>query len=173
MSDLLSRRKMLSVGTAGALAGVGLAVGSTAQAAAATCPGAMSQERYKQYVDLFNANDPRFIEFYHPEVVLELGNATLRGPQAIRDFYKEVKAHIHEKVEFTKFISDPTGIAVELPSEFKVYKDWPEPNYFRRPLKAGEVFRIISFGMYWVEDGKFRQIKSSRYKLVNDWRMEG
>jgi hypothetical protein len=27
--------------------------------------------------------------------------------------------------------------------------------------------------MYWVEDGKFRHIKSARQKLVNDWQMEG
>ena len=163
------RRHFLAAAATGAAAATASLVATPAAAAGE----AMSRERYQQYVDLFNANDPRFIEFYNPDVVLELGNATLRGPEAIRDFYREVKAHIREKVEFTKFISDPTGIAVELPSEFKVYRDWPEPNYFRRPLKAGEVFRIISFGMYWVDNGKFRQIKSARYKLVNDWRMEG
>ena len=126
-----------------------------------------------QYVNWFNANDPRFLEFYHPDVVLELGNATLKGSNAIRDFYNQVKAHIHEKVEVTHYVSDATGIAAELPSEFKVYKDWPTPNYFNRPLKAGEVFRVISLGMYQMEDGKFHHIKAARYKLVNDWRMEG
>jgi hypothetical protein len=54
-----------------------------------------------------------------------------------------------------------------------VFKDWPEPNYFRRPLKKGEVFRVVSFGLYWIDAGKFRHIKAARYKLVNDWRMEG
>jgi hypothetical protein len=34
------------------------------------------------------------------------------------------------------------------------------------------VFRVITFGLYWVEDGLFRQIKAARYKLVNDWQME-
>ena len=24
-----------------------------------------------------------------------------------------------------------------------MYKDWPEPNYFKRPLKAGEVLRVV------------------------------
>jgi len=132
----------------------------------------MTRERYLQYVDWFNANDPRFLEFYHPDVELELGNAVLQGADAIRDFYNEVKAHIHEKVEVNHFISDATGIAAELPTEFRVYNDWLEPNYFRRPLKAGEVFRVITFGLYWVEDGLFRQIKAARYKLVNDWQME-
>jgi hypothetical protein len=106
-------------------------------------------------------------------VVLELGNSTLEGSQAIRDFYTDVKAHIHEKVEVTHYIADATGIAAELPTEFKVYKDWPEPNYFKRPLKAGEVFRVVSFGLYWIDNGLFRRIKAARYKLVNDWQMEG
>ena len=67
----------------------------------------------------------------------------------------------------------PPASRAELPTEFRVYKDWAEPNYFRRPLKAGEVFRVISFGLYWIEDGLFRHIKAARYKLVNDWQMEG
>jgi hypothetical protein len=32
---------------------------------------------------------------------------------------------------------------------------------------------VVSFGLYWVENGLFRQIKAARYKLINDWRMEG
>jgi hypothetical protein len=156
-----------------------LATGSGVLASLAACtpagtkPAVMSKERYLQYVGWFNENDPRFLEFYHPDVVLELGNATLKGANAIRDFYAEVKAHIHEKVEVSHYIADATGIGAELPTEFRVYKDWPEPNFFRRPLKAGEVYRVISFGLYWIEDGLFRQIKAARYKLVNDWTMEG
>jgi hypothetical protein len=133
---------------------------------------AMPRERYLQYVDWFNANDPRFLDFYHPDVELELGNATLKGANAIRDFYTEVKAHIHEKVEVTHYVADATGIGAQLPTEFRVYRDWPEPNYFRRSLKAGEVLRVISFGLYWIDSGRFRHIKAARYKLVNDWQME-
>ncbi|HTQ37200.1 MAG TPA: nuclear transport factor 2 family protein [Steroidobacteraceae bacterium] len=162
------RRQFLASG-----AGLSLA-GATATAASAAAPAkVMSRERYLQYVQWFNANDPRFLDFYHPDVVLELGNTTLHGAKAIRDFYAEVKAHIHEKVEVTHYVADASGIGAELPTEFRVYKDWPEPNYFKRPLKAGEVFRVISFGLYWIDNGLFRQIKAARYKLVNDWKMEG
>ena len=163
------RRRFLATGAAGALAGLALPAATAATTAAS---GGMSRERYLQYVGWFNENDPRFLEFYHPDVELELGNATLRGANAIRDFYAQVKAHIHETVEVTHYIADATGIAAELPTTFRVFKDWPEPNYFRRPLKAGEVFRVTSFGLYWVENGKFRRIKAARYKLVNDWKME-
>jgi hypothetical protein len=169
-----NRRQFISNSAAGALTGLALPLaGGSATALAASPAAGMPRERYMQYVNWFNANDPRFLEFYHADVVLELGNATLRGSNAIRDFYNQVKTHIHEKVEVTHYISDATGIAAELPSEFKVYKDWPEPNYFNRPLKAGEVLRVISLGMYWMENGKFRQIKAARYKLVNNWQMEG
>lgn len=176
MSGVLpGRRRLLSTGALGAaagLAGLVLPACSARPADPAAAPAGMSRERYMQYVEWFNANDPRFIEYYHPDVVLELGASTIQGDTAIRDFYTEVKAYIHEKVEVTHFIADATGIAAELPTEFRVYKDWPEPNYFRRPLKAGEVFRVVSFGLYWVEDGLFRHIKAARYKLVNDWQME-
>lgn len=168
----VTRRSLLAAGAGTA----GLACSTLALAQgmpSAARSGGMPRDRYMQYVAWFNANDPRFLDFYHPDVELELGNATLKGANAIRDFYAQVKAHIHEKVEVTHYIADATGIAAELPTEFKVFKDWPTPNYFNRPLKAGEVFRVISFGLYWVEDGRFRQIKAARYKLVNEWRMEG
>jgi hypothetical protein len=171
----LNRRQMLSAGALGATAGLGalLASGCAPREEAPPVAAGMSKESYLQYVQWFNDNDPRFIEFYHPDVVLELGNTTITGAQAILDFYSEVKAHIKETVTVTHFVSDATGVATEIPTEFRVYKDWPEPNYFRRPLKTGEVFRVISFGLYWMEDGKFRHIKAARYKLVNDWQMEG
>jgi hypothetical protein len=171
----LNRRQMLSAGALGATAGLGalLASGCAPREEAPPVAAGMSKESYLQYVQWFNDNDPRFIQFYHPDVVLELGNTTITGAQAILDFYSEVKAHIKETVTVTHFVSDATGVATEIPTEFRVYKDWPEPNYFRRPLKTGEVFRVISFGLYWMEDGKFRHIKAARYKLVNDWQMEG
>jgi hypothetical protein len=158
-----SRRSVL-------IGGASLAAAMAPQANAAGC-GGLTRAQFLEYITLFNANDPRFIKYYHDDVVLELGTTAIRKPQGILDFYAEVKAHIREKVEVSHFVSDPTGIAAELPSEFKVYKDWPN-GFFQRPLKAGEVLRIVSFVMYWIEDGKFRHIKSARQKLVNDWRME-
>jgi len=163
-----SRRRVLTHGTAGIVSG--LAVGTPARAANAC--GGLSREQFMEYMTLFNNNDPRFIKFYHDDVILELNTTQIKTPQGIRDFYKEVKAHIHEKVEISHFVSDATGIAAELPTEFKVYKDW-ENGFFQRPLKAGHVMRTISIVLYWVQDGKFRHIKSARYKQIHDWRMEG
>ena len=167
-----SRRAFLVSGAAGVVAGAATGASlSAAPAVAATSGGGLTREQFVAYTSLFNNNEPAFIQYYHDDVVLELGAKEIRTPQGIRDFYADVKAHIREKVEVTHFVSDATGIAAEMPTEFRVYKDW-DTNFFGRPLKAGEVLRVVSFVLYWVKDGKFSRIKSARYKLVNDWRME-
>jgi hypothetical protein len=167
----LSRRGVLN-GTFAVAAGVvaGVARPSLSAGATSAC-GGLSRDEFLEYVALFNANDPRFLRYYHDDVVFELGSTVIKGAVGIRDFYMPVKAHIHEKVEVAQFISDATGIAAELPTEFRVYKDW-ESGYFQRPLKAGEVMRTVSFGFYEVKDRKFRHIRAVRYKQIHDWRME-
>ena len=164
-----SRRTLLAAGASGIISGLGAGASNSAQASN-TC-GGLSREQFMEYMTLFNNNDPSFIKFYHDDVVLELNTTEIKTPRGIRDFYKDVKAHIEEKVEVSHFVSDATGIAAELPTEFRVYKDWPD-GFFKRPLKAGEVMRTISFVLYWVQDGKFKHIKSARYKQIHDWRME-
>jgi hypothetical protein len=166
-----SRRSLLNGTVALATAAVAAAARPSVSSAATASCGGLTREEFLEYVRLFNENDPGFIRFYHDDVELELPGTVIRGATAIRDFYVPVKAHIHEKVEVTQFISDATGIAAELPTEFRVYKDW-ENGYFQRPLKKGEVMRTISFGMYEVKDRKFRRIRATRYKQLHDWRME-
>jgi hypothetical protein len=166
-----TRRAFLAAGAALAPAAVLAQARGTGPAGAPGACGGLTREQFLDYVGLFNANDPRFIRYYHDDVVLELGAREIRGASQIRDFYAGVKAHIHESVEVTHFVADATGIAAELPTEFRCYRDWSD-SFWQRPLKAGEVLRIVSFGLYWVEDGRFRRIKSARYRQINDWQME-
>jgi len=144
----------------------------SARAATEPACGGMSRERFEEYITLFNNNDPGFIQFYHDDVVLELGATSIHTPQGIADFYKNVKTYIRESLQISQFIADANGIAVELPSEFGCFKDWDD-SFWGRPIKQGEVLRIISFVLYRVEDGKFTHIKSARYKMINDWQQEG
>jgi hypothetical protein len=169
-SSGVSRRGILN-GTVALATGVVAAAVRPSVSVAATACGGLSREEFLEYVALFNANDPKFIRYYHDDVEFELPGTVIRGATAIRDFYGPVKAHIHEKVEVAQFVSDATGIAAELPTEFRVFKDW-ENGYFQRPLKAGQVMRTISFGFYEVKDRKFRRIRATRYKQIHDWRME-
>jgi len=173
-----TRRGFLAGGATGLAAGLATtplllpsALAAVPAKPAASC-GGLTREQYLEYVELFNKNDPRFIKYYHDDVEFELANAKIKGAQAIREFYAEVKAHIKETVTLTHFVSDATGVAAEIPTEFRVVKDW-ENGYFGRPLKVGMVMRIVSLGMYWVRDGRFTRIKSARLATINDWRMEG
>ncbi len=133
--------------------------------------GGMTRADYDEYLALFNANDPSFIKFYHPDVVLELNGSEVRGAQGIKDFYADVKKYISEKVEVSTFIRDGDKLAVEIPTTFEVIADWDE-SFWGVPLKKGQVLRIISWGIYDIEDGKFKKIRTARYKLVNDWQFE-
>ena len=132
----------------------------------------MTLEQFREYITLFNNNDPGFIRYYHNDVTLELGATIIRTPAGIADFYSNVKSYIKESLQISQYISDANGIAVELPSEFGCFRDWPD-SFWRRPIKRGEVLRIISFVFYHMEEGKFRWIRSARYRTVNDWRQEG
>lgn len=131
----------------------------------------MTRADYDDYLRLFNANDPAFIRYYHPDVVLELNGSEIRGAQGIRDFYAEVKKHIREHVEVTTFIRDGDKLAVEIPTTFEVTRDWDD-SFWGVPLKEGQVMRIISWGIYDIEDGKFKRIRTARYKMINDWQFE-
>lgn len=133
--------------------------------------GAYPRDRYERYLALFNANDPGYADFYHEDVVLELGTSTIRGRQGILDFYTNVKRHIRESLQLTDYIADANGIAAEVPTEFVCYNDWPD-SFWGRPLRRGEIMRIISFAFYRVVDGRFAHIKSARYRLLNDWQQE-
>lgn len=138
--------------------------------AAETCAG-MTRADYERYVSLFNSNDWRFLEYYHPEVVFELGGQRFEGPEGIRSLYTPVKEHIRETVSITRFVSDADGVAVIIPTTFECIKDWQD-SFWNRPLKKGEVLRIVSWGFYEVQDGKFRSILTTRSQIVNDWQME-
>lgn len=162
----LTRRAWLRRGGAGLLAATTLPA-----IAAEPCVVVYPRERYEQYLTLFNANDPRYADFYHEDVVLELGASTIRGRQGILDFYANVKRHIRESLQLTDYIADAKGIAAEVPTEFVCFNDWPD-SFWNRPLKRGEVLRIVSFAFYRIVDGRFAHIKSARYRLINDWQLE-
>jgi hypothetical protein len=153
-------------------AGAGLALtGLAVESAPAATDNVLSRAEYQRYLDLFNANDPRFIDYYHPDVVLELGDSEIRGATGIREFYANVKQYIREQVDCTMYVADETTVAVEIPTRFECIADW-EDSFWGVPLKKGQVMRIVTFGFYGVEDKRFRHIKTARYKVLHDWRME-
>lgn len=152
-------------------AGAGLVLAAAAIDGKGATPGVMTREDYLRYVTLFNANDPAFIEYYAPDVTFEVGTTTMQGATTIRDFYANVKQYIKEEVEVTMFVADEHTVAVEIPTRFECIKDWQD-SFWGVPLKKGQVMRIVSWGHYALENGKFTTIKSTRYKVVHDWQYE-
>ena len=150
--------------------GTGLMLAAAATPAFTATTNRITREEYQVYLDKFNSNDMSFIDFYHPEVVLELGAEEIKGDTGIRDFYANVKKYIKETVTVNQFISDEGGVAVEIPTRLECIADWQD-SFWGVPLKQGQVMRIISFGFYQVRDHKFSHIKATRYKVIHDWQM--
>lgn len=124
----------------------------------------ITREQYAQYIAAFNNNDfPGFTKFYAEDVVLELPVGTLRGRQAIFDFYAKVKERVRETLKVGQLVIDDRGLAVEIDTEFLALED--APDFVVRPLKKGEAIRSTSFILYEHRDGKFTRIRSARFKM--------
>ena len=124
----------------------------------------ITREQYARYIAAFNNNDfAGFTEFYADDVVLELPMTTLRGRQAILDFYTEVKKRVRETLKVGQLVLDEHGLAVEVDTEFHAFED--APDFIVRPMKKGESIKSVSFILYEHEGGKFTRIRSARYKM--------
>jgi hypothetical protein len=124
----------------------------------------ITRDQYARYIAAFNNNDfAGFAAFYADDVVLELPIATLRGRQAIVDFYTEVKKKIRETLTIGQLVLDEHGLAVEAETEFLAIED--APDFIVRPLRKGEAIRSVSFILYEHRDGKFTRIRSARYRM--------
>jgi hypothetical protein len=137
----------------------------------------MNKEMFRDYIDCFNRDDfPGFSRYYVEDVVLELPQKQLIGPQAIVDFYKIVKARIRETLKINEIVVDAEGLAAEVDTEFYALQDWPEfivrPVKFERgvpplviPPKA--IASIMSFVHYKIRAGRFAHIKSARFRTLS------
>lgn len=153
----MQNRRQFIAGGAG-LAAVSLTAPVLAQD---SCSDHLSREDYQRYLDLFNANDFDFLEYYHPDVELQLGDAKIESADGIGEFYAEVKQYIRETVTCTDYVSDSNGVAVVIPTVFECIRDW-DNSFWGIDLKAGQRLEIISWGFYGMENSKFRSIKTTR-----------
>jgi SnoaL-like domain len=124
--------------------------------------GAVDKRLFADYIASFNRDDfEGFGKYYADDVVLELGKRkTLRGRQAILDFYREVKSKIRETLVIRNVIADEAGLAAEIATEFHALADWPE--FIAGPIRKGESIHIVSFVHYSIVNGRFAHIRSTR-----------
>ena len=126
----------------------------------------MNKQMFRDYIDCFNRDDfAGFSRYYTDDVVLELPQKELRGPQAIVDFYRVVKARIRETLQINEIVADDEGLAAEVDTEFLALEDWPD--FIVRPVKKGDSIRIVSFVHYKIRDGRFAHIKSARFRTLS------
>jgi hypothetical protein len=126
----------------------------------------MDKQMFRDYIACFNRDDfAGFSRYYTDDVLLELPQKELRGPQAIVDFYRVVKARIRETLRINEIVADEAGLAAEVETEFFALEDWPD--FIVRPVKKGESIRIVSFVHYKIRDGRFAHIKSARFRTLS------
>jgi len=127
----------------------------------------MTKARYAQYIAAFNDSDfPGFGKFYADDVVLELPVRTLKGRDAILDFYRVVKEKqkIRETLTVKECVIDGNVMAVDVETEFHATVD--APDFVVRPMKRGESIHSESFIFYTIRDGKFAHIRATRFKML-------
>lgn len=124
----------------------------------------MTREDFERYIDFFNRDDfEGFSSFYADDVDFNLGDRKrIIGRQNIVNFYRGVKAHIHEDLRIIDLILGSTGAGLHVYTKFTTIKDWPDFELW--PTKAGDVREIESIILYTITDNRFTHIKSARFK---------
>lgn len=123
--------------------------------------GPMTQEKYAAYLQLFNAGDERYADFYDEDVVFyhDPMFGVLRGRQAILDFYRTIRTQLREHVTAHIVVIDrEQGVmAAELTTRLVAVKDGIEmPS---GTINTGDT--IISEGTvyYTLRNGRIATIR--------------
>lgn len=152
---------------------VGVATAVPHQSQADSCAVAIDRKRFQQYLDLFNAFDPAFTQFYADDVVLRIGSrGDIKTPRAIYEFNQELRQNFTEALELEFFCSDATGVAAELKGAYRCIKDVENSPRFGRSIKKGEVRRQRGVVLYTIKNGKFTLLRGEAPQILQDWRME-
>jgi hypothetical protein len=123
----------------------------------------------RAYFAAFNAHDyTRLVDFYDPEVALIIGNGTtLRGRQAIVDFYSVVNDQTTRQIELLQTWADGDAIAAEIQSEFLALRD--APDFASGPMLRGDRYYLNSFAIYnFGPDHRFTRVRAAVFR--REWR---
>ena len=122
----------------------------------------MNRSRFEDYVRAFNAKDlDALVDFYDPQVVLELPVFTSVGREKIIERYRTIFQYIDERLDIGFLAVDEGRIAAEFLTEFRCHTDYP--GFAEMPLKAGDVLFYDSFIFYEVAGGRFTRIRAALY----------
>lgn len=122
------------------------------------------QPWFEAYLAAFNRGDSAGYGAYYADDVKFHGQAaTLVGRDAVLNFYKGVREHLHETVDLLTFVGSATGgnILAELRTTLVAHKDWPDMP--TGAMVAGDTRQSVNFAMYDIVDGRFTRIRSARF----------
>lgn len=124
----------------------------------------MTRDDIETYISAFNRDDfDVFSSYYADDVDFQLGDRKrIYGRQGIIDFYKAVKARIHEELKILDLMVCEDGAALHVYTKFTTVMDWPDFELW--PTRKGDVREIESVILYKIANGKFTHIKSARFK---------
>ena len=118
----------------------------------------MTEERYMQYINRFNAQDmSAFDEFIHPELHMINGTLEYTGVQGMKDHYAKIWGKFSEDLTIEKFISNKQLVAVKMWAHFTALINDDESLF--GPVKKGENFDFKGLILYDLKNEKFKRIQ--------------
>jgi ketosteroid isomerase-like protein len=139
---------------------------AAAQASATT----ISRERFAEYIHRFNTQDERYADLYADDVVFEHGPyyGTLRGPQAILDFYRQTwKSFVQTLVPGDVIIDNDRGLmAAEMTTHLVARADGVASQSHPEGMKAGDEVVSVGVVIYEIRNGKITHIRGAPQKAV-------
>jgi ketosteroid isomerase-like protein len=118
---------------------------------------------YRDYIAAFNRGDfAKFSRYYTSDVEFHGRNGLLRGPEAITDFYRQVRARLRERIEIRQLVVGRGELLADLVTHLEAFEDWPElPS---GPIAKGETRRSENFIWYELRDRQFWRVRSAHFR---------
>ncbi|MXP24962.1 DUF4440 domain-containing protein [Altererythrobacter indicus] len=124
-----------------------------------------SERWFVRYVELFNQADfAGFGAYYAPDVEFAGRAATLRGREAVLDFYRNIRSRLDERIECLSFIGSEQRCAAEICTTLTPHEDWPD--FPTGPLLKWVKRQSVNFVFYDMEAGLFQRIRSAGFRRL-------
>jgi hypothetical protein len=125
--------------------------------------GVMTREKYERYVQLFNAADHRYADYYDENVVFDARPAPqpLHGRKAILDMYDVLRKQLLEELTVGAVVIDNAQglMAVELTNRITALTD--NVKLPSRTLNKGDVTVGSGVIFYELSNGKITRIREA------------
>ena len=117
------------------------------------------REAFRQYTVAFSTQDFKNIrQYFNDDIRLELTNlATLDGPDAFIEFYRNQARTIHETLTINHLVADEGGIVADITARFTAIADPLPESHFQ--LEKGKSLEGHYFVYYLLRDGKISNIR--------------